>query len=188
MLTLGRYSGLTSSPLSCSDSLWQLRNTCWCCTVKPRLCCKKKEPESHLGAVDKTQLEKSWTDVLLCVCFCTYVCCQSHSLFPCFVDCSRWDSNHVDKAALTLMRSIHLSSINPYTIYEGSRGVWALSQLTMGARWVPHTHIHTSTDNIESTIHLILPVLRKLECPEGTPLIKYSILYFCCHSKTPKML
>lgn len=26
---VGRYSGLTSSPLSCSDSLWQVQNRCW---------------------------------------------------------------------------------------------------------------------------------------------------------------
>lgn len=58
------------------------------------------------------------------------------------------------------MRSIHPSSINAYPICEGSPagGAWALFQLTMGARWVPHTHIHTSMDNIESPIHLILPV------------------------------
>lgn len=29
---VGRYSGLTSSPLSCSDSLWQVQNTCCRCT------------------------------------------------------------------------------------------------------------------------------------------------------------
>lgn len=29
---VGRYSGLTSSPLSCTDSLWQVQNTCWRCT------------------------------------------------------------------------------------------------------------------------------------------------------------
>lgn len=29
---VGRYSGLTSSPLSCSHSLWQVQNTCCRCT------------------------------------------------------------------------------------------------------------------------------------------------------------
>lgn len=64
------------------------------------------------------------------------------SQFPCFVDCSRLDFNHVDKALLTLMGSIHLQSINPYTIYEGSRGGLGPFPADNG-RKVGTTHSHS---------------------------------------------
>lgn len=47
---VGRYSGLTSSPLSCSDSLWQVQNTCWLCTFSYNL----KGLETHLGKMSQT--------------------------------------------------------------------------------------------------------------------------------------